>query len=251
MATAAPASQDKAKEVAFFDRFAAADDYDVFLPAAKTRIIDAFVRLSALPPGARVADIGCGSGAFTTLLAERGYRATGLDISPKLIALARRKFPDIEFIEGDAEKLPFDDGSFDGVLLSGLIHHFPDQRRLAAEVFRVLGPGGRFVAFDPNRLNPLFWLYRDPSSPFYSRVGVTENERPLLAWQAAKAFGEAGFEVRTEYLAGLPYRFVQSAAVRTLLPIYNAVDRWIFTLPPLAPLSPFVLTAGEKRKGPG
>ena len=40
-------------------------------------------------------------------------------------------------------------------------------------------------------------------------------------------------------------------AVRALLPLYNAVDRWIFTLPPLAPFSPFVLTAGEKRKGPG
>ncbi len=249
MAAAAPAGQDKAKEVAFFDRFAASDDYDVFLPEAKTRIIDAFVRLSALPPGAKVADIGCGSGAFTELLAARGYRTTGLDISPKLIELARRKFPAIEFVEGDAEHLPFEAGSCDGILLSGLIHHFPDQRRLAAEVFRVLKPGGRFVAFDPNRMNPLFWLYRDPSSPLYSQAGVTENERPLLARQAANTFRAAGFDVRTDYLAGLPYRFVQSAAVRTLLPVYNAVDRWVFTLPPLAPFSPFVLTAGEKRRG--
>ena len=67
------ATQDKAKEVAFFDRFAADDDYDVFLPEAKARIIDGFVRLSGLAPGARVVDMGCGSGAFTGLLAERGY----------------------------------------------------------------------------------------------------------------------------------------------------------------------------------
>ena len=144
-------AQDKAKEVAFFDRFAAADDYDVFLPHAKARIMDAFVRLSGLAPGARVLDIGCGSGAFTGLLAERGYGASGIDISPKLVALAKRKFPAIDFHEGDAENMPFEAGAFDGVLLSGLVHHFPDPRRLAAEVNRVLKAGGRFVAFDPNR----------------------------------------------------------------------------------------------------
>jgi ubiquinone/menaquinone biosynthesis C-methylase UbiE len=240
-------AQDKAKEVAFFDRFAEADNYDVFLPRAKARIIDAVVRLSGLKPGARFADIGCGSGAFTELLAERGFHAIGLDISPKLIDLAQRKFPDIEFIEGDAEHLPFDNDSLDGVLLSGLIHHFPDPRPLARECFRVLKHGGRFVAFDPNRMNPMMWAYRDPSSPFYSQVGVTENERPLLAREAATAFRTAGFDVRTDYLAALPYRFVASAAARALLPIYNAIDRWVFTLPFMAPLSPFVLTVGEKQ----
>ena len=45
----------------------------------------------------------------------------------------------------------------------------------------MLRPGGRFVAFDPNRMNPFMCLYRDRSSPFYSPVGVTENERPVLA----------------------------------------------------------------------
>ena len=45
----------------------------------------------------------------------------------------------------------------------------------------MLRPGGRFVAFDPNRMNPFMWLYRDRSSPFYSPVGVTQNERPVLA----------------------------------------------------------------------
>ena len=186
------ATQDKAKEVAFFDRFAADDDYDVFLPEAKARIIDGFVRLSGLAPGARVIDMGCGSGAFTGLLAERGYNVSGIDIAPKLIALAQTKFPDIEFFAGDAENMPFEAKTFDGVLLSGLAHHFPDPRRLAAEVARVLKPGGRFVAFDPNRMNPFMWLYRDPSSPFYSRIGVTENERPVLASRLAPSVPQGG-----------------------------------------------------------
>ncbi len=246
MDQAVTSAQDKAKEIEFFDRFAEADDYDVFQPSAKERIIDAFVRLSGLGPGARVIDVGCGSGAFTEVLSRRGFQASGLDISSKLIALAKRKFPAIDFYEGDAERLPFDAGRFDGVLLSGLIHHFPDQRALAAEVFRVLKPGGRFVAFDPNRMNPFMWLYRDPSSPFYSRIGVTENERPILARRAADVFRDAGFRVGTDYLAGLAYRYVASPRTRLLLPVYNVIDNVLFTLPVMKPLRPFVLTSGEK-----
>ncbi|HZQ14669.1 MAG TPA: class I SAM-dependent methyltransferase [Pseudolabrys sp.] len=246
MDQAVTSAQDKAKEIEFFDRFAEADDYDVFQPSAKERIIDAFVRLSGLGPGARVIDVGCGSGAFTEVLSRRGFQASGLDISSKLIALAKRKFPAIDFYEGDAERLPFDAGRFDGVLLSGLIHHFPDQRALAAEVFRVLKPGGRFVAFDPNRMNPFMWLYRDPSSPFYSRIGVTENERPILARRAADVFRDAGFRVGTDYLAGLAYRYVASPRTRLVLPVYNVIDNVLFTLPVMKPLRPFVLTSGEK-----
>ena len=53
----APA-QDKQKEITFFDRHAAADDYDVFAPQASQRLVDAFVELTGLQPGARVADLG-------------------------------------------------------------------------------------------------------------------------------------------------------------------------------------------------
>jgi ubiquinone/menaquinone biosynthesis C-methylase UbiE len=239
-------AQDKAKEVAFFDRHAASDDYDVFTAQAKTRIVDAVVRLGRLRQGARIADLGCGSGAFTVLLHERGYSPVGLDISPKLIALARAKFSGIEFLEGDAENLPFPDLSLDAVLLSGLIHHFPDPRRLAAETYRVLKPGGRFVAFDPNRMNPFMWLYRDKASPFYSAVGVTENERPILAGEVARVFGDAGFRVQTDTLGGLAYRYVASARTRALLPLYNFIDGTVFNLGLMKPFRPFVLTSGVR-----
>jgi ubiquinone/menaquinone biosynthesis C-methylase UbiE len=238
--------QDKTKEIAFFNHIAAVGDYDVFLPEAKARIIDSFVRLSRLAPGARVLDVGCGSGAFTALLRERGYEVSGLDISPEQIAMAKRKLPEIEFIQGDAEDIPLGNGEADGVLLSGLVHHFPDPRRLAGEVRRVLKPGGRFVAFDPNRMNPFMWLYRDRTSPLYSSVGVTENERPVLAWQVAAIFADAGFKVQTDYLAGLAYRYVASQRTRTLLPVYNAIDTKLFTLGIMRPFRPFVLTSGEK-----
>ncbi len=238
--------QDKQKEIAFFDRHAVKDDYDVFTPEANARLIDAFARLTGLPGGARVADLGCGSGAFTQLLRRAGYTGVGVDISPKLIAVGQAKYPGLELLEGDAEKLPFPDASFDGVLLSGLVHHFPDPRKLAAETARILKPGGRFMAFDPNRMNPFMWLYRDRSSPFYSSVGVTENERPVLSGEVAKVFRHAGFSVRTDYLAGLAYRYVASQRTRVLLPVYNFIDGMIFNMALMKPFRPFVLTSGEK-----
>jgi SAM-dependent methyltransferase len=238
--------QDKGKEIAFFDRHAESDAYDVFTPESNRRLIDAFVRLSGLASGARIADLGCGSGAFTQELRQAGYTVVGLDISPKLVAIGRSKYPGLELIEGDVESLPFDSGSFDGILLSGLVHHLPDPSRCAAETFRVLRPGGRFVAFDPNRMNPFMWLYRDRASPFYSPVGVTENERPVLARRVAAVFRTAGFTVGTDYLYGLSYRYVASSRVRMLLPVYNAIDRTVFGLPFMKPLRAFVLTYGTK-----
>ena len=244
--TTTPA-QDKQKEIAFFDGHAAADSYDVFTPESNARLIETIMRLGRFARGARVADLGCGSGVFTELLHRRSCESVGLDLSPKLIALGRHKYPGVEFVEGDVERLPFPAASFDGVLLSGIVHHLPDPSRCAAEVFRVLKPGGRFVAFDPNRRNPFMYLYRDRSSPFYSPLGVTANERPVLAREVAAVFRGAGFAVDAEFLSDLRYRYVASRRVRWLLPIYNAIDGLVFAPGFMKPFRSFVLTFGEKR----
>jgi ubiquinone/menaquinone biosynthesis C-methylase UbiE len=241
----APA-QDKGKEIAFFDSHAEMDSYDVFTPDTSMRLVKACAGLAGFKRGARVADLGCGSGVFTNLLHELGFEPIGLDISPKLIALGRRKYPDVEFLEGDAEHLPFPSASLDGVLLSGLVHHFPDPSRCVAEVFRVLKPGGTFVAFDPNRMNPFMYLYRDRSSPFYSPIGVTENERPVLAHKVAAVFQKSGFQVETDYISNLSYRYLASSKLRWLLPAYNAVDRLLFAPGFMKSMRAFILTYGEK-----
>lgn len=241
-----PKPQNKEREIAFFNAHAENDEYDVFQPESNERLIATVIRLGGWAQGARIADLGCGSGVFTERLRRAGYSSVGVDISRKLIELGRIKHPEAEFVEGDVENLPFESGRFDGILLSNLVHHFPDPSLLAAEVHRVLKPGGRFVAVDPNRLNPFMWLYRDRASPFYSPIGVTENERPVLARQVADIFRARGFRVRTDYLAGLSYRYVASRRTRTLLPIYNFIDNAIFRLPFISPLRPFVLTSGDK-----
>ena len=131
-------------------------------------------------------------------------------------------------------------------MLSGLVHHLPDPSRCAAEVFRILRPGGNFVAFDPNRMNPFMYLYRDRSSPFYSAVGVTENERPVLAPEIATVFRKAGFRVGTEYLSGLKYRYIASSRMRRLLPLYNLIDNMLFAPSFMQRFRAFVLTFGKK-----
>src|SRR5260370_39045015 len=60
-------------------------------------------------------------------------------------------------------------------------------------------------------MNPFMWLYRDRASPVYSSVGVTANERPVLAREVGAVFARAGFEVSSHYLSGLAYRYVASA----------------------------------------
>ena len=239
-------AQDKQKEIAFFDSHAARAAYDVFTPGTNARLISTCMRLVDLEPGARIADLGCGSGIFTALLRQQGYDPVGLDISPKLVSLGRANYPDIEFLEGDVENLPFPDDSLDAVLLSGLVHHLPDPSRCAGEVFRVLKSGGSFVAFDPNRMNPFMYLYRDRSSPFYSSVGVTENERPVLAQQIAAVFRQSGFRVGTDFISDLNYRYLASSKLRWMLPAYNAIDRLLFAPNFMKPLRSFVLTYGEK-----
>jgi ubiquinone/menaquinone biosynthesis C-methylase UbiE len=132
-------AQDKQKEVAFFDGHAAMDAYDVFTPETNARLITSCAQLAGFRTGTRVADLGCGSGVFTDLLHRQGYDAVGLDLSPKLIGLARQKYPGVEFLEGDVEHLPFPDSSLDSGR-HGL--HFGSQLSLSCIVRIALAAAG-------------------------------------------------------------------------------------------------------------
>ena len=94
-------------------------------------------------------------------------------------------------------------------------------------------------------MNPLMWLYRDRSSPFYSARGVTPNERPILAGEAASVFSDAGFSVSSEFCS-VQYRYIASTRLRWALPLYNALDRAVFHPQVMRPYRAFVLTRGVK-----
>jgi ubiquinone/menaquinone biosynthesis C-methylase UbiE len=104
------------------------------------------VERAGVEPGMDVLDVACGTGNATLPAARAGARATGLDLSPDLLAIARERAADamieVEWVEGDAQELPFPDESFDRVV-SIFGHMFaPDHERTAAEMRRVLRPKG-------------------------------------------------------------------------------------------------------------
>ncbi|MGK5531573.1 class I SAM-dependent methyltransferase [Streptomyces sp. URMC 129] len=100
--------------------------------------------------GAPVADLGCGPGHVAGWLAGRGARPVGIDLSPAMVAIARRDHPGVEFREGDLLRLPAADGEFAAaVALYSVIHLTPAELPAAfAETRRVLRPSGLLlVAF--------------------------------------------------------------------------------------------------------
>ncbi|HZS32476.1 MAG TPA: class I SAM-dependent methyltransferase [Methylomirabilota bacterium] len=105
----------------------------------------------ALPPGGagerRLAlDAGCGTGFQTALLLALGYRAAGIDLSPGLLAVARRRHRGARFVRGDLQALPWRDGAFDVAVSCGSTLSFvEDPARALGELGRVLRPGGHLV----------------------------------------------------------------------------------------------------------
>jgi ubiquinone/menaquinone biosynthesis C-methylase UbiE len=100
--------------------------------------------------GKRVLEVGCGLGTDLRQFAKAGAVVTGLDLSPRSLELAKRGFEVYglpgTFVNGDGERLPFADDSFDVVYSWGVIHHSPDPPGVVREIQRVLRPGGELLA---------------------------------------------------------------------------------------------------------
>jgi len=110
----------------------------------QARVID----LAAPAPGATVADVGCGNGAYLAELAGRGFagRVLGLDLSPGMLAAARDRSPGYAaLLAADATALPLPDGVADLTLAMHMLYHVPDPSQAVRELRRVTRPGGRVV----------------------------------------------------------------------------------------------------------
>ena len=117
-------------------------------------------------PGERVLDAGCGTGAaLAALLAQVPVVATGIDPSPTMIAAARRRLgTSARLEECGIEALPYDDAAFDAVLALNVLYFADREGAMLRQLYRVLRPGGRLVAYVTHRDNMENW-------PF-ARVGV-------------------------------------------------------------------------------
>lgn len=119
--------------------------------------------------GKRVLDLACGTGDLAFLAAAAGAQVTALDLTPRMIELARQKRPrgeasasrtgderSVRFLAGDMTALPIADSSFDVVTTGYGLRNVPDLDRATGEISRVLVPGGRFLSLDFNRPSSSF-----------------------------------------------------------------------------------------------
>ena len=98
--------------------------------------------------GEKVLDLGCGNGRLYELLRARKADYYGIDVSEKLIEIAKSHYPDAKFQVADALNLPFSDNFFDRVFSIAVFHHIPSEKfrlRFLSEAKRVLRPGGSLV----------------------------------------------------------------------------------------------------------
>lgn len=139
---------------AYFDAIAH-ERYNVYAPWM-TEVIG-FDRFA----GRRLLEVGFGTGTDLLQFARGGASVTGVDLTPRSIDIAQRRFNvyglEGQFLIGDGEYLSFPDQSFDVVYSFGVLHHTPDTARAIREVHRVLRPGGEAIVMLYNRSSLAYW----------------------------------------------------------------------------------------------
>lgn len=183
MRGAAPGAADAIVE--FFDRRAV--DYDreyhdetpggYALRIRRQKVLELFDR-----PGGKVLDVGCGPGVMAQELLARGCCFWGIDPSANMIGIASGRFEGndrVRFVQGDAGRLAFAEGSFDAVLCMGVIDSVPDRLAAIREMLRVLTPGGTLVLTFANLTSPYAWwknyVFYPAVKTWQSRVAARRN----------------------------------------------------------------------------
>ena len=123
-----------------------ADAYDRFMGRYSVDLGPQMAEFAGVERGDRVIDVGCGPGALTAELVERGAEVTAVDPSPPFVEAARERFPGIDIRQASAESLPFEDGSFDAALAQLVVHFMDDPVGGIKEMARVTKDGGAVIA---------------------------------------------------------------------------------------------------------
>lgn len=235
----------KASEQAFFDQHA--DDS----PRESVRKYYAIARRSHdhfhqlvrdVASGNHVLEYGCGVGNFSFELAAHGARVTGIDISPNSVKVAQaraaeRGLTDMNFSVMDAESMDFEDGTFDAVVGSAILHHL-DLEKCSREIMRVLRPGGRALFLEPLGHNPALNLFRRLTPSMR-----TDDEHPLTMRELrylADRMGEATYTY-FHVCSFFAIPFLKTPFFWRTVDLMDGLDRALFkVVPPLKAWSWFV-----------
>jgi ubiquinone/menaquinone biosynthesis C-methylase UbiE len=188
-----------------------------------------------LQPGDLVLDVASGIGTSAIFLAERfGCQVVGVDFSGQIVEQANAKAAEaginhlVQFKQGDAERLPFEDGSFDALICECAFCTFPTKAQAAAEFARVLRPGGRIGLSDLTRSGPL----PPELDTLMAWVACVADAQPVEKYRSI--LSEAGFstdkvEIHDEALAELIDEIRGKLFVAELMANLNKIDTpdWI------------------------
>jgi ubiquinone/menaquinone biosynthesis C-methylase UbiE len=166
-----------------------ARNYDKYVEPFNTIVRQIGLRMYPPQEGMRVLDVGCGTGTNLSLYHPVGCEVFGIDLSPAMVEMARKKLRDkAEIILGDASYMPYEDNFFDLVTTMMTLHEMPDQIRstVISEMIRVSKPKGHILVtdFHPGPIRfPKGWMYKSIALVFEIAAGREhfKNYRQFLA----------------------------------------------------------------------
>jgi len=139
---------------------------------------DELIKLCGIRKGSRVLDVGCSMGITARMLAKMGCTVVGIDNSARMIERAKETESSVEFLVADAQKLPFDDNSFDAVICESVIVFVDDRKKALKECARVTKPGGSIG------INEIFWEKEPPEKMEDAVMEVYELKDRIPTYEA-------------------------------------------------------------------
>ncbi len=199
--------------------------------AGQKRRLDLILRWASTRADGTLGNVlvdGCGVGMYAHALEPHSHAVHGIDIEPEHLEIARVNVPEARYALALGEQLPYGDGSFDLVLSHEVLEHVYDDAMAAAEIVRVLAPGGRAVIFAPNRLYPF------ETHGHYWNGRYHFGNTPLINYLPNALRNHLAPHVRTYTRKGLLALFLgQPVRVLHLTEIYPGYDNLVYSRPAL------------------
>jgi ubiquinone/menaquinone biosynthesis C-methylase UbiE len=195
----------------------AADAYDRFMGRYSSMLAPQLADFARIEPGQRVLDVGCGPGALTTVLVDRGgaENVAAVDPSEPFVAAAHERHPGVDVQQANAEELPFQDDTFDAALAQLVVHFMADPVRGLAEMARVTRAGGVVAACVWDHVGE-----KTPLAPFWK---VVREFDPEAADESGLAGGREGHLAELFAQAGL--REIDQAELAVQVE-HDSFDEW-------------------------
>lgn len=189
----------------------------------RSRRIEFLVR--GLPKEAKILEVGAGTGIQTVELLKKHRDVTGIDISPDLLEIARKRAPLATYAVMDAHSPSFAPESFDAILGVSILHHLAWERALSS-YFSLLRPGGIIRFSEPNLLNPQIFLQKN--IPWLKQlVGDSPDEYAFTKWQIEGCLSKIGFSNITVR----PFEFLHPATPKRFIPLVQLLERSLYKTP--------------------